>query len=189
MVVKKINLPLSLMFLGMLLVVGAADSAHSQPPPTVYVNPAASPPAPVATGHFVRTPTGQIYYMDAMGVQHLIARSVTPPGGGIYYYVEGDERPYFVDEYQRLYYRDPWGMIYYIENINPGRGVVYGVVVQGGPPVVVAPPMVPAMPAESCASQFDKCMYGCSGISPRQAYDRPNCMSNCEVIRSQCRDR
>ncbi|MFP5257754.1 MAG: hypothetical protein ACLGQH_01905 [Acidobacteriota bacterium] len=187
MVSRRIFVPLFIMFVGMLLVPGAATRAHSQPLPPVYVYPAPPPPAPVATGHFVRTPTGQVYYVDAMGVQHLIARSVTPPGGGLYYYVEGDERPYFLDENQRLYFRDPWGNIFYIENMRPGGGAVYGGVVQGSPPPMMVP-LAPTMPAEPCVVQWQKCLDGCSGISPRQAYDRPNCLNNCEVIRSQCRD-
>lgn len=182
MIFRHINLPFFLMFVGMALVAGVADYAHAQSPPLVYVYPAAPPPAPVATGNFVRTPTGQLYYVDATGAQHRIASAVTPPGGGLYYYIEGDERPYFIDESQRLYSRDPWGNVYYIENMRPGGGAVQG----GASPLMI--PLAPAMPAQPCAIQWQKCLDGCSGISPRQAYDRPNCISNCEIIRSQCRD-
>ncbi|WP_043639973.1 hypothetical protein [Desulfovibrio sp. TomC] len=187
MVFRRINLPLFLMFVGMAFVVGVADCAHAQPPTLVYVYPAAPPPASGATGNFVRTPTGQLYYVDATGAQHRIVSAVTPPGGGLYYYVEGDERPYFIDESQRLYSRDPWGNVYYIEQMRSGGGAVYGGVVQGSAsPMMV--PLTPTVPVEPCVIQWQKCLDGCSGISPRQAYDHPNCISNCEVIRSQCRD-
>ncbi len=204
MAIRCTKKPLLLTFVGALLLLGASGCVRSQP---VTYN--APEPERVTARQFGRTETGVRYYVDSRGVQHVIAREVSDPsaGGGIYYYVENDEHPYFLDASGQLYYRDPWGRIYPIEAINPGNvaygtgpyvglpyggetygGATYGGAVQGAG----APMMEPAWPAttgESCASQYEKCMSGCQGISPRQAYDRPNCISNCEVIRSQCLNR
>jgi hypothetical protein len=124
--------------------------------------------------------------VDSQGALHLITRQVIEsPGaaGGLYYIIEDDDRPYYRDQNGRLYYRDSSSRTYYIEDVRPGRSGET-VIIQRGPEGYA--PMTPARSMESCESQWQDCMSGCNGISPRQPYDRPNCIKNCDVIRSGC---
>ena len=150
---------------------GGTSARTDQVPPMV----SQVPPGP----HFV-VQSGQDYYVDSRGALHQIVRRETVSGGVLYYYIEGDERGYLVDESGRLYYREPAGRIVYYETLSPSATET---VVAPSQPVYLP---APAMSAESCESQYQECMSGCRGISPRQTYDRPNCMSNCDVIRSGC---
>lgn len=229
MATKCIRIAALWMLFGSLLVLGAAGCVRRVPPPEAYappaaVAPSAVTPAPANVRRFVVTETQEHYYVDSRGGMHRIVREVTPPtGGGLFYYVENDERPYSIDEVQRLYYRDPSGKTYYIEDVNPARVVTPEEAMRAGVPSGIVPPTYPqtypttypptypqtypqtypttypmayppaypttypmAYPRESCASQWEKCMSGCQGISPRQAYSRPECISNCEAIRSNC---
>ena len=147
-------------------------------------------PPPVAAPQyqgprFVHDASGQDYYVDSRGALHLVVRrAVEVPGsGGGIYYIEDDTRAYSIDQSERLYYRDSSGVIHFIEEVRPGRAMETVIITRQ--PERYAP-MAPARSMESCESQWQTCMSGCNGISPRQAYDRPNCISNCEVIRSGC---
>lgn len=131
----------------------------------------------VAPGPRFIVQSGQEYYVDSRGALHEVVRHEVVAGGGLYYLV-GDERPYYVDESGRLYYRMPSGEVVYYEDVAPPPAVV----IPGQPVYVPAP----AVSRESCESQYRECMSGCNGISPRQRYDRPNCISNCEAIRGGC---
>lgn len=119
---------------------------------------------------------------------HLVTRQVAQPisPNGILYYVEDDDRPYSLDENQRLYTRDQSGRMYYIEDVRPGRSVESQVIVYERAPYR---DMMPAYSQESCASQYEKCMSGCQGLSRREAYTYQTCVNNCETIRSGCSGR
>lgn len=149
-------------------------------------------PAPSSQSYqgqrFIHDAGGQDYYVDSRGALHLITRRVIEdPGvmGGLYY-IEDDDRVYSIDQSQRLYYRDSSGRIHYLEEVRPGRAMDT-VIISRQPETY--PPMAQARSMESCESQWQSCMSGCNGISSRQKYDRPNCISNCDVIRSGCRGR
>lgn len=136
-------------------------------------------------GPRIITRSGQDYYVDSNGALHVITRRVieVPDAGGGLYYIEDDDRPYYIDQSNRLYSRDSTGRTYYIEELRPVRPVER----EATPRVPEAyAPMAPARSMESCESQWQSCMSGCNGISPRQPYDRPNCIRNCDVIRNGC---
>ncbi|WP_243358262.1 hypothetical protein [Fundidesulfovibrio terrae] len=135
--------------------------------------------APAPAPRIVRQ-AEQDYYVDSRGALHLIVRQEIQTGGGLYY-IEGDERAYISDPTGRLYYREPTGTVIYIEDLSPPPQAV---IIPRQPEVYV--PVAPARSMESCESQWRNCMAGCEGISPRQRYDRPNCISDCEAIRSGC---
>ncbi|MFP5223476.1 MAG: hypothetical protein ACLGSA_14390 [Acidobacteriota bacterium] len=146
-------------------------------------------PAPAPQSYqgqrFIHDANGQDYYVDSKGALHLITRRVVEaPGvmGGLYY-IENDDRVYYIDQSQRLYYRDSSGGIHFLEEVRPGRPME--TVIISRQPETYAP-MTPVLSRESCESQYQSCMSGCNGISPRQTYDRPNCISNCDAIRSGC---
>ncbi|EKO37858.1 MAG: hypothetical protein B193_3464 [Solidesulfovibrio magneticus str. Maddingley MBC34] len=137
---------------------------------------------------FVRTDTQQEYYVDSRGGLHQVTRQVTQPTGlsGILYYIEDDDRPYSLDENRRLYTRDQSGRIYYLEDVRQGRTIESRVIVQNPIPYR---DMTPTYSQESCAHQYEKCLYGCQGLSRREAYTRPTCINNCEIIRNGCNGR
>ena len=128
------------------------------------------------------TQSGRDYYVDSRGALHLITRQVieSPGAAGGLYYIEDDDRPYYRDPSNRLYYRDPSNRTYYIEDVRPGRSET--VIIQREPERYA--PVARSM--ESCESQWQSCMSGCNGISPRQPYDKPNCIRNCDIIRNGC---
>jgi hypothetical protein len=140
-----------------------------------YESPPAATISPAPSSHIVRR-ADRDYYVDSQGALHLISRRSMETEGGLYY-LEGDERAYVLDQSGRLYYREPSGRILYYEEVTP----VQTVVVPSQPTYMAAP-----VTRESCESQYQQCVSGCNGISPRQRADRPNCMSNCEAIRSGC---
>lgn len=168
-----------------LFVLCSAGTARSQPFPETYTR-----PGPIvrgqASGHFVRTETQHRYYVDSMGRRHLIVREVIEPTAplGILYYIENDNNPYYVDEGQRLYSRDASGRIYYLEEARQGGNIQSGIIMRDNRPSMVVQPM---MQRESCASQYQKCMAACQGISRREAYTKPVCINNCEIIKNGCR--
>ncbi|MHC1710970.1 MAG: hypothetical protein AB9872_02280 [Solidesulfovibrio sp.] len=167
-----------------LLVLGAAGTARSQPQPETYVR-SGTINQERSGGRFVRTGT-QRYYVDRSGRRHLIIREVTEPTAplGMLYYIENDEKPYYVGEGERLYSRDQSGRVYYIDEANQGGTIGSGVIIIDDISPRSVPPM---MQRESCASQYDKCMAGCQGVSRSERYTRPMCLNNCETIRNGCR--
>lgn len=162
-----------LLFIMVLPGCGKRQQAAYEPPSATI--------APAQSSRIVRR-ADRDYYVDSRGALHLIVRRSVETGGGLYY-LEGDERAYVLDQAGRLYYREPTGRILYFEEVVPGE-TAETVVVPSQPAYVTAPAM-----RESCESQWQDCMSGCNGISPRQRYDRPNCISNCEAIRRGCLDR
>lgn len=172
---------------GLMLFAGSQAQAQAQAQ-RVYVVPAE--PAPVHVRTFVITDTGKHYYVDSKGGLHEVVRqTVESQGGGGLYYIEDDDRPYYLDQSGELYYRDSSGRVRYIEEVNPGRAMQPGMIIrEEAPQTYVAVTPGPPMPRQSCASQYQECMDGCQGISPRQQSDKPNCMSICDQIKSTCRD-
>lgn len=171
---------------GALSMLFAAGCAR-QPPKETYGRRSGDVAEITAKQRFiVRGENQQRYYVDSRGGLHLIAREVPQPSGigGALYYIENDERPYYLDEGQRLYYRDSTSRVYYIEDVRPGRIMEPETIVRESRPSVI---VTPAAPRESCASQWENCMSGCRGISPRQSYTRPECVSNCDTIKINCR--
>ncbi len=126
--------------------------------------------------------SGQDYYVDSRGALHQVLRREVVSGGGLYY-LEGDERGYLADEHGRLYHRESAGNILYYEDASPR--VVETRVVPGKQVYMPAP----VIGRESCESQYQECMSGCQSISPREAYDRPNCVSMCEQNQRGCQGR
>jgi len=174
-----------------LLVLCSASPARSQPYPETYVRPGTAVTEQagghfVRSGHFVRTETQHRYYVDSMGRRHLIVREVIEPTAplGMLYYIENDDNPYYVDEVQRLYSRDGSGRIYYLEDARQEGNVQSRVFMTGNRPSTVIQPIIQR---ESCASQYGKCMSACQGISRREAYTKPICINNCEIIKNGCR--
>jgi len=185
MSIRKSTTLFVFMFVG--LFVAMSTPAFAKRQQVIQVQPAPSSQS-YQGQRFIHDAGGQDYYVDSRGALHLITRRVTEaPGvmGGLYY-IEDDDRVYSIDQSQRLYYRDSSGRIRYIEEIRPGRAMDT-VIISRQPEGYV--PAAPAWSMESCESQWQSCMSGCNGISSRQKYDRPNCISNCDVIRSGCRGR
>lgn len=185
MFIKRTHTALLFLLAGLLTPFILPASAPCQT--RVYVEPQAPQPEPRQGSRFVRSNDGRDYYVDSKGALHLITRQVieSPGAAGGLYYIEDDERPYSRDQGDRLYYRDSSGRTYYIEDVRPGRPGET-IVIQHGSGMYA--PMAQARSYESCESQWQTCMSGCNGISTRQKYDRPNCVSNCDVIRSGCRN-
>lgn len=154
----------------------------TQAPPPVAA------PQPYQGPRFVHDASGQDYYVDSKGALHLIVRRVVevPQSVSGLYYIEDDNRAYSIDQSERLYYRDSAGGIHFLEEVRPGRPM--GTVIISRQPEVYVP-AAPTWSRESCESQWQSCMSGCNGISSRQTYDRPNCISNCDAIRSGCLER
>lgn len=168
-------------------------------PMTDRANMAAAPASePISGPRFLRQ-SERDYYVDQYGALHTITRREGMTGGGIYY-IEGDERPYMLEPSGRLYYREPEGRVIYLEEVNPGGSAH----MMAGSPQYMHPGgsahmmegapshMYPAgtgMHWQSCESQWQNCLEGCETISPRQRYDRPNCIRNCEAIRAGCTGR
>jgi hypothetical protein len=172
------------MFVLSLLVLCSAGTARSQSRPETYVR-TGTVPQEGTSGHFVRTGT-QRYYVDSMGRRHLIVREVTEPAAplGVLYYIENDERPYYIDEGERLYSRDQSGRVYYIDESNQGGTIGSETIIMEERSPRSAPMM---MQREPCASQYEKCMAGCQGVSRSERNTRPMCLNNCETIRNGCR--
>jgi len=178
---KRITLKL-LLLVGLLVTLSIPAFAKQQQ--VIQIQPAPSSQADQSQ-RFVHDAGGQDYYVDSNGALHLVTRRVIEvPGvlGGLYY-IEDDDRAYSIDQSQRLYYRDSAGTIHFLEEVRPGRAMETIVI---SPQPDAYAPMAPARSAESCESQWQSCMAGCKGISSRQADDRPNCISNCDVIRRGC---
>ena len=175
-----------MLFIFSLLIFGSTVPAHSRQYQSYGNQPTYVPETTVK--RFVRTESQQEYYVDSRGGMHLVTRQVTEPTGlsGILYYIEDDARPYSLDESQRLFTRDQAGHVYYIEDVRPGRVIESRVILQDNAPYRG---MAPAYSQESCSSQYEKCMSGCQGLSRREAYTRPTCVNNCEIIRSGCSGR
>jgi hypothetical protein len=192
--ITKTNSLLLALAAGSLLVLGATGCARHETPVSDLAQARQAPPAPasehIAGKRFVLTETGQRYYVDSRGMQHTIVREVTEPSGvgGVFYYIEDDDRPYYVDQSERLYYRDSSGRMYYIEDARPGRSSESQVILRADRPAMVET-FSPALSRETCSSQWESCMEGCKGISPKQTYDRPNCIRYCDQIRNNCTDR
>lgn len=187
MTIKSTSTISAMLFIATLLVLSTADIAQSQRYGT-SVRQQTYVPESTTVRRFVRTESQQDYYVDSRGGMHQVTRQVTQPTGlsGILYYIEDDDRPYSLDESQRLYTRDQSGRVYYIEDVRPGRVIESRVIVQDSTPYRG---MMPAYSQESCTQQYEKCMYGCQGLSRREAYTRPTCVNNCEIIRSGCSGR
>lgn len=169
-----------------LIGLSVANPANSQPPQESYSRRTIIVPESSPSRRFVRTETQQSYYVDSRGGMHLITREVTESTGtgGILYYIENDDQPYYLDEGQRLYTRDASGNVYYIEDVRPSRiNEPRGVILENRPSIGMAP-----IQHESCSSQFNKCMSGCQGVSRSERYARPECINNCETIRNACRE-
>ncbi|MHC1789744.1 hypothetical protein [Solidesulfovibrio sp.] len=176
-----------MLFAASLLVFSTAVQAQSRRYETSVHQPAYVQESTISR-RFVRTESQQDYYVDSRGGMHRVTRQVTQPAGlsGILYYIEDDDRPYSLDEGQRLYTRDQSGRVYYIEDVRPGRVIESRVIVQESVPYRGMPPVYAN---ESCAHQYEKCMSACQGLSRREAYTRPTCVNNCEIIRSGCSGR
>jgi hypothetical protein len=187
MTTRQNTLLAGLLFAASLLVLSTAVPAQSRRYETIVQQPTYVQ-EPTTVRRFVRTDSQQEYYVDSRGGMHLVTRQVTQPAGlsGILYYIEDDDRPYSLDEGQRLYTRDQSGRVYYIEDVRPGRVIESRVLVQESVPYRG---MTPAYSQESCANQYAKCLSGCQGLSRREAYTRPTCINNCEIIRSGCSGR
>jgi len=172
-----------MMFIASLLILGVAAPTHSRPYQSYGSQPTYQPETTIK--RFVRTESQQEYYVDSRGGMHLITRQVMEPTGlsGILYYIEDDARPYSLDESQRLFTRDQSGHVFYIEDVRPGRAIESRAIVQDNAPYR---DMAPTYSQESCAHQYEQCMYGCQGLSRREAYTRPTCINNCEIIRNSC---
>lgn len=183
MTTRRICTTVALIFFVSLLTLGEATSVHSRPYQSYLSQPTYQPETTIR--RFVRTESQQEYYVDSRGGMHLITRQVTEPTGlsGILYYIEDDVRPYSLDESQRLFTRDQFGHVYYIEDVRPGRVIESQVIVEDNAPYR---DMAPAYSQESCAHQYEQCMFGCQGLSRREAYTRPTCVNNCAIIRNGC---
>ena len=174
----------ALLCLGSPLLPGLTDAAQARRYETT-VRQEVYQPQTTTVRSFVRTDTQQEYYVDSRGGLHQVTRQVTQPTGlsGILYYIEDDERPYSLDENRRLYTRDQSGRIYCLEDVRQGRVIESRGIVQDSTPYRG---MTPAYSQEPCAQQYEKCLYGCQGLSRREAYTRPTCINNCEIIRNGC---
>lgn len=184
MSIRKNTTLILLLIVGLLATLSISAFAKRQ---VIQVQPAPSSQS-YQGERFIHDEGGQDYYVDSKGALHLVTRRVIEaPGvmGGLYY-IEDDDRAYFIDKSQRLYYRDSSGGIHYLEEIRPGRAMNSVVISRQNQSYA---PSAPAWSMESCESQWQSCMSGCKGISSRQTYDRPNCISNCEVIRNACQGR
>ncbi|UJX41196.1 hypothetical protein K9F62_00380 [Desulfovibrio sp. JY] len=173
------------MFIFSLLMLCLASPACSQPFPETYTRPG-TVVHEQAGGHFVRVGTQHRYYVDSMGRRHRIVREVIEPSAplGMLYYIENDDHQYYVDEGHRLYTRDTSGRVYYLEEVGQRGNVQSRTTMRENRPYMAVQPM---MQRESCASQYGKCMAGCQGISRREAYTKPVCINNCEIIKNGCR--
>ncbi|WP_027190941.1 hypothetical protein [Fundidesulfovibrio putealis] len=181
MFIRKSTTLFVFMFVGLFVAMGAPALAKRQ---VIQVQPAPSSQS-YQGQRFIHDAGGQDYYVDSKGALHLVTRRVieAPGAMGGLYYIEDDDRAYSIDQSQRLYYRDSSGGIHFLEEIRPGRAmdsVIISRQTEGYAPAA------PAWSRESCESQWQSCMSGCNGISSRQKYDRPNCVSNCDVIRRGC---
>ena len=186
--IKRLSLTIAaLLCIGSPLLPVLTDSAQARRYETT-VRQEVYTPQTTTVRSFIRTDTQQEYYVDSRGGMHQVTRQVTQPSGlsGILYYIEDDDRPYSLDENRRLYTRDQSGRIYYIEDVRQGRVIESRVIV---PVPIPHRGMTPVYAQESCADQYEKCLYGCQGLSRREAYTRPTCLNNCEIIRNGCNGR
>jgi hypothetical protein len=183
---SRIKTLVPLVLAGLASVAGIYGCARNQQPVEMNAQPPAAVAEPVVVKHFVVT-DGRHYYVDSKGALHLIVREVQEPAGagGLFYYIENDEHPYYLDQGERLYYRDSSGRLHYVEDVEPGAVVEPEVIIRRTTPGVVLEPRS-MVPPQSCSEQWEECMSGCQGISPRQSYDRPGCIENCDTIRSHC---
>jgi len=116
-----------------------------------------------------RDPSGNIYYIEDMTpIQAAGPREMAPPSSPPVYLA-------------------PSGPVY-MAPTGPGyiTPVVPGYMTPAAPTYLAPTYMAPTYPSESCTSQWQRCMDACQGLSRREAYTRPECVNNCNVIRSNC---
>lgn len=122
---------------------------------------------------YYREPTGGIFYIDEVKPIQPSGPSGVYPQHGYHpgYYASPQSGPglyYTVPDSRSPGYQQPG----YPQTYYPQAGYQTG---------------YPAMSSESCASQYQRCVDACQGLSRREAYTRPQCLSNCETIRNNCR--
>lgn len=127
------------------------------------------------------------YYVDQDGALHQVTRRLVRSEGGLYSIEDdhdGEGRTLEKDREGRLFYKDDSGAIHYVREVQPGATER-----KAAPRKAATARPAPAGKHESCESQWRSCVSACNAISPREAYDRPGCLNDCEYIRRHCSGR